>query len=475
MTSISLPTAPHHCVRDIRKFLEENTEFYIMGTGLFAQRQRQWLESIGKKVTGFLGHPSTLPLVKSPLRHRVYFSSLVDIVKFLDLCEEQCDVLSERYIGDHFYGLPVLDPDSIDWEAIRVLVCLEYRPIDAVSWLRKRGLRSYEHYIAFPEMANWVDTPWENAVGLPFYEYWKAHQAEYESAVDSFDDDSSRGFFAKVIRFRAKALDFESIQTEDEPQSFDAWGSAVANYFETKDHLAARKMGGIVSLIPRKWRRLVEYAFPSRLSRGTLHRVAWILSSRMFDHLVETNKESERIIIDCGAFEGETSAAIQRLLPSSEIYAFEPLTNAFDRLTELSKLNPGIHAIKMGTWDSSGISSLRIAGEGSRVGSAAEVDNPGEQEIRLISIDEFVENKKIGRVDIIKMNIEGAELPSLKGARRTIDSFHPLLSICAEHQPSDMWQIPTYLKATHADYSLSFKHLGPHIWSSYVLARQKRV
>jgi hypothetical protein len=50
------------------------------------------------------------------------------------------------------------------------------------------------------------------------------------------------------------------------------------------------------------------------------------------------------------------------------------------------------------------------------------------------------------RVDLLKMDIEGAEIPALRGASRTLNSAHPDLAIAAYHRPDDLVKLPAFLE-----------------------------
>ncbi len=322
-------------------------------------------------------------------------------------------------------------------------------------------------------MIGWPGTAWEPAVGAPFYDYWQANQDRFRFAAQCFDDDASRGLFEKALAFRVNALEFDAIPVDAQPESFDTWRRIAADYYPARDQHATPLPGlGLVEwLLPQTLARIGRYFNPFGLPPRILHRAAWIISSGIFDHILDPTAAGEgRVILDCGAFEGESSAALHWLCGGSTVYAFEPLTDAYDRLAELAAKIPAIRPVKQGTWDLPGTAVLKDAGEGSRVSDEA---GSGRHTISLTSIDEFAKERNLARVDAIKMNIEGAEMPSLRGAVETIRRFRPSLSICSEHLPSDLWEIPTYLRQTHPEYKLSFLDFGPHVWASYVVGHPR--
>lgn len=61
------------------------------------------------------------------------------------------------------------------------------------------------------------------------------------------------------------------------------------------------------------------------------------------------------------------------------------------------------------------------------------------ERVRAVCLDELVQSEEIERVDVVKMDIEGAELAALRGAPETLARFHPLLLVelsdrALEHQ-----------------------------------------
>ena len=74
----------------------------------------------------------------------------------------------------------------------------------------------------------------------------------------------------------------------------------------------------------------------------------------------------------------------------------------------------------------------------------------GTIEVSVVPIDAVVD--PADRITMIKMDVEGAELESLKGARKTIQRDKPKLAICIYHKPEDMTEIPLYIKELVPEY-----------------------
>ena len=75
------------------------------------------------------------------------------------------------------------------------------------------------------------------------------------------------------------------------------------------------------------------------------------------------------------------------------------------------------------------------------------------------------------RVTFIKMDIEGAELESLKGAGRIIiREQKPKLAICVYHKKEDIFDIPEYILSLNPKYKLYLRHYTLGEWDTVLYA-----
>lgn len=77
-------------------------------------------------------------------------------------------------------------------------------------------------------------------------------------------------------------------------------------------------------------------------------------------------------------------------------------------------------------------------------------------EVATRTIDSFVNENE--RITLIKMDIEGAEYAALKGAEKTIRTYHPRLAISIYHNPCDYWRILELIHEFSPEYKFAIRH-----------------
>ncbi|MCZ6502727.1 MAG: FkbM family methyltransferase [Gammaproteobacteria bacterium] len=137
-------------------------------------------------------------------------------------------------------------------------------------------------------------------------------------------------------------------------------------------------------------------------------------------------------MIDCGAYDGDTIRnLIARGYEFEKVIAFEPDPESFSRLDNYLQSNGLGEAINTGTYDRTGTIRFSNLGTG-----ASHIDQRGEITIKVESLDSACKNFA---PTLIKMDVEGAEAASIRGAENLISKYKPVLAISTYHKPDDLW------------------------------------
>ncbi|QHI72056.1 FkbM family methyltransferase [Aminipila terrae] len=84
------------------------------------------------------------------------------------------------------------------------------------------------------------------------------------------------------------------------------------------------------------------------------------------------------------------------------------------------------------------------------------INNLGNVKVQAVNLDSVLEEKE--DISFIKMDVEGAELEALEGAKNTIQQFKPKLAICVYHKVEHHWEIPLYIKNLNPKYKIFMRH-----------------
>lgn len=164
------------------------------------------------------------------------------------------------------------------------------------------------------------------------------------------------------------------------------------------------------------------------------------------------------IVLDCGAHVGTyTRAAL--LAGAKLVVAIEPAPENLEclRRTFASEIADGrVIICPKGVWDREENRVMSLHPEGSGRDSVVFRYSQSRQQIivPLTTIDKLVTELQLGRVDFVKMDIEGAEQRALAGARETLAKFKPRLAISGYHLPDDAVRIPEVVLRAQPGYRL---------------------
>jgi len=141
------------------------------------------------------------------------------------------------------------------------------------------------------------------------------------------------------------------------------------------------------------------------------------------------------VFFDIGSNIGYYSLTAAPLVgPGGKIYAFEPATQQFTLLNgniARNGLNQ-IEPVQLALSDTKGPGVLHLD-DTFNTGSAAlcnsSVAGPHEELVTCTTLDDFVDSRRIDRIDAMKIDVEGFEMSVLRGGRRTLERLRPTLLI----------------------------------------------
>lgn len=172
-----------------------------------------------------------------------------------------------------------------------------------------------------------------------------------------------------------------------------------------------------------------------------------------------TSLENDAVVLDiganCGAFSLPlANQVVKKAYKGIQLHAFEPNPVIFNKLQTNLKLNIPLNQVvyphQLGLGNEEGEFGMTFdrsnSGHGKVISDTVNVDN----KVRLSTVDNFVKEYQIEKVNFIKIDVEGFEPLVLKGAEYTIKAHRPYLFI----EVTEKW----YLEKNYSQINL-FKQL----------------
>ena len=168
--------------------------------------------------------------------------------------------------------------------------------------------------------------------------------------------------------------------------------------------------------------------------------------------------KNDAVVFDIGAFKGDTAYFFSKKCSNkARIYAFEPDENNYKILLKIKdkyKLNNVI------------ASNILFSNSETEINFLSMDLNRPAVKMKPTTIDKFVEENNIEKIDYIKMDVEGAERNILEGSIKTIKKFKPSLAIAIYHGGKlfmeDFYNIQIFIKnIINEDYEYYIRTFHP--------------
>lgn len=149
-----------------------------------------------------------------------------------------------------------------------------------------------------------------------------------------------------------------------------------------------------------------------------------IYGLRMYDRIGAYVPASGWVVFDIAANIGVFSVLEGRR--GAQVYAFEPNQACFDRLTrnvDSNHLGSNVRAFNLALADEPGFGSMQVS-RGGTTGGTVVTEAPVAgfaPAVRVTTLDTVTRELGVSQIDLLKLDVEGAEVLVLRGGRDALD------------------------------------------------------
>jgi len=183
----------------------------------------------------------------------------------------------------------------------------------------------------------------------------------------------------------------------------------------------------------------------------------------------------DEVFVDCGALDGDSVSWFLRRSGGwfREVVAIEPDPTSAEKLRRFVSELSGTASAKIKVIEAAvGATNGTVHFDATGTWASKLVDAQGTIEVSRRTLDDILR----GRVPTyIKMDLEGAEVDAIAGARRTIQHHAPVMAICLYHRQSDLWEIPLQVRDMTDRYSFYLRRYSDDCWEQvlYVIPKER--
>jgi len=310
-----------------------------------------------------------------------------------------------------------------------------------------------------------------NAYNRRKWDKWQPHFSELDWLYQKLEDASSKNLLIDLVAYHIMGARHIRLPLS-KPEYWDE--RRKLRELEEKNGAASIDGGGFELVL----QDLQKIGYPLKIylnSEGAL--MAFVLEQYACPALGIKARPGDTVI-DAGACWGDTALYFaHRVGDAGEVYCFEFVPENLSVLRKNLELNPGlmkrVHVIPSPVWSSTGVKMNHSStGPGAR---AIPGQDLADCSPASLSIDDLVRSHHLKRVDLIKMDIEGAEYEALKGASETLKNYKPDLALCVYHSREDFTRLARFVDALGLGYRFSLGHHTIHGEETVIYASARSV
>jgi FkbM family methyltransferase len=200
-------------------------------------------------------------------------------------------------------------------------------------------------------------------------------------------------------------------------------------------------------------------------------------------NVVYTKPDESDVVIDVGAHYGLYTLLASRLVGNQGIVlAFEPHPYNYKRLLINLRLNKikNVKTFNLALGDFKGQTKLYLFSNSGGHSTTPEVLSAssfdGYINVKVNTIDTIIRKLGIEKVSLIKIDAEGAELNILKGARESIQTHGPKLTIASYHYSNEAIEIKEWLETNFPFFKVKIeKHHSSNFLYAEPYGKEKAI
>jgi FkbM family methyltransferase len=144
--------------------------------------------------------------------------------------------------------------------------------------------------------------------------------------------------------------------------------------------------------------------------------------------ILRSHTSESGVFIDVGANIGYFTLLASRWVGSAgRVYAFEPVRQTYTLLRRNLVLNNCVNVATFQVACAAEPGELSIVTEQDSGKAYLSPDGQGQEQVAVTTVDCFATEQRLDRLDMVKIDVEGADFEVVKGARQTIKRFRPVI------------------------------------------------
>lgn len=277
--------------------------------------------------------------------------------------------------------------------------------------------RPFDYYFKYP------DCTIKLAIKL-FYDFFNKNKTPKTKSQDVREIEEIIKQFDQGTYY-----DFDGILLSKKGFNLDLFFNVVYPHIEKVDYqLSAVRQ--FYTNLRKRWKSLMFYSsnplFLANKKGIIAHGVTYFMDACRID--------KDDVVVDLGGAPGDFGA-LAVCMGAKKVYCFDKKT---DGLKETARLNDNkieIIASYISSREENGVST---------------------------TLDQFAQSISPEKINFVKMDIEGAEIEALLGAKKLIANHKPKMAICVYHDYSHLQRIRKIIRSMTDDYK--FETLGPVLY-----------